>query len=334
MYSAKRQFRLFRSPALMYSWRQPSAGPSTRAYAMSIDDTGLNGILANAIASGSDRGPYVTRDGGTTWSQNTTGMAFPTGVGTFACAVARSSPNIMYCGNNGGGLGYLYKSTDYGTTWTELTTAGQLNWTGLVCNSSGSIVTAAAAGAGLYKSTDGGTTWATLSISNAQWGPLCMSENGNVIATATTNGSRINVSTNGGTSFTSVTASTLAAWTGLSCSADGSIIFGCAASPTTACVISTDSGATWRTGINPSGRTNNQGYRRTACSLDGKRLLVTEGQSAVGGYIWMSQDRGVSWSDLAINNSNNWEGIAFSSNGKTILAGTAAVSKPWVGIGV
>lgn len=342
MYSPKRQIRLFRNPGwpskddtgtLVYgAWRQPTSTPSTRAYAISVDDTGLNAILANAIGAGA-RGPFVTRNGGQTWSQNTTGMAFPTGVGTFACAVARSLPSVMYCGNNGGGLGYLYKSTDYGTTWTELTSAGQRNWTGLVCNSSGSIVIGAAASAKLYKSDDGGTSWTALNLVDNLWGPLCMSENGNVIVTATTNGGSIHVSTNGGTSFT-VKTGTLAGWGGFSCSSDGRIIFGASSSSTILCARSTDSGATWTTGINPSGRSSNTGYNRTACSVNGNKLVVTEGQPSVGGYIWVSQDRGTTWSQQANNNPNNWEGVAMTLNGKTILAGTAAVSAPWVANGV
>lgn len=341
MYSPKRQLRLFRDPAwpskddtgvLVYgAWRQASA-PSTRSYAISIDDTGLNAILANAIGSGA-RGPFITRDSGRTWSQNTTGMAFPTGVGTFCCAVARSLPSVMYCGNNGGGLGYLYKSTDCGTTWTELTSAGQRNWTGLVCDSLGSIVIGAAASAKLYRSNDGGSTWTALNIIDAQWGPLCMSENGNIIVTGATNGSLIFVSTNGGTSF-ATRSSTLAGWTGFSCSADGSIIFGSSASSTILCALSTNSGATWTTGINPSGRASNTGYRRTACSINGNKLVVTEGQASVGGYIWVSQDIGATWSQQANDNPNNWEGVAMTLNGKTIMAGTAAVSAPWVANGV
>lgn len=339
MYSRKRNLRLFRGPAWMYSWRQPSGGPSTRAYAMSIDDTGLTGIFATAIGTSGQQGPYVTRDGGATWSQNTTGITFDSLVGTFGGCVARSSPNIMYCANGQSAVatGYIYESTDFGTSWTELTAAGKRNWSNIICNSTGTIVLAAAVGDRLYRSTDGGSSWTGLTgtVSSGSHGPMCMSEDGQTIVFGTTNGSRLQISRNGGTTFGVITLVPLATWTGLSCSADGSVIFGSSASSTVMCVVSTDNGVSWTSAINPSNRASNTGYRRTAMSSDGKRLFVTEGQVAVGGYIWMSDDRGVSWSSLVINNPNNWEGLAVTADGRTrILAGTAAVSKPWVGSGV
>jgi xyloglucan-specific exo-beta-1,4-glucanase len=341
MYSPKRRLRLFRHPAwagntindttvYSYSWGQPVGGTSTRGFAISTDDTGTYAILASLNSTSGQQGPYVTTNGGTSWSRNTTGMSFGASVATCACAVARSSPNIMYCGNFGGSGGYIYKSTDYGATWTELTTSGARSWWAIACNSTGSIVVATAVNGVPYKSTNGGSTWTALSaLSNSTWGPICVSEDGLVIATAITTGGNIYVSTNGGTSFAS--KANVASWYGICCSSDGTTIF--AGSLTSgSCALSTDSGANWTTGIKPSGSTGD--YRKTACSVSGNKLVAVDGNiTASGGYIWVSQDKGVSWSQQASKNTSIWEGLAITSDGKTIYAGTLTASKPWVATG-
>ena len=335
MYSPKRRLRLFRSgptdtKTYSYSWGQPSGGPSVRGFAISTDDTGTYAILATLNSTSGQQGPYVTTNGGTSWSRNTSGMTFGTSVSTCSCAVARSSPNIMYCGNYGGSGGYIYKSTDYGSTWTELTTSGSRNWWGIACNSTGSIIVATATNLVPYKSTDGGATWTALSaLSNSGYGPVCISDNGLIIAVGVTNGGTLWVSSNGGTTFTSK-AST-ASWYGLSCSSDGKTIF--ASSLTSgSCALSTDSGVNWTTGINPSGSTGD--YRKTACSISGNKLVTVDGNiTASGGYIWVSQDNGTTWSQQASKNTNIWEGLAMTPDGKTIFTGTLTASKPWVATG-
>lgn len=335
MYSPKRRFRLFRSGQIdgtvyTYSWGQPTGGPSTRAFAISVDNTGTYGILATLNSTSGQQGPYVTTNGGTSWTRTTTGMSFAASVSTCSCAVARSSPNIMYCGNYGGTGGYIYKSTDYGSTWTELTTSGARNWWAIACSPTGSIVVATAVNGVPYKSTDGGATWSALStLSNSTWGPICMSDDGLVIATALTTGGNIYVSTNGGTSFAS--KANVASWYGICCSSDGKTIL--ASSLTSgSCALSTDSGSTWTTGINPSGSTGD--YRKAVCSVSANKIVVVDGNiGASGGYIWVSQDKGATWSQQANKNANIWEGIAITSDGKTIFAGTLSSSKPWVATG-
>lgn len=345
MYSPKRQLRLFRDPAwpskddhslFTYSWTQPSTGPSIIATTIGIDDTGLNAIIATSTPTDGAEGPYVTRDGGRTWTRSVTGISFPALASTVTCAIARSSPNIMYCANAGGSGGrYIYKSTDYGSTWSEITTPGSTNWHSIICNSTGTIVLATETN-GIHRSTNGGSTWTNIApFGNTAWGPCCMSENGLIIVVGLANGGNMYRTTNGGT--TAMTSTGVAgAWRGISCSSDGSVIFAASSTSTMMCALSTNSGANWTTAVHPSGdAVNKTGYRRTACSVNGNKLVVTDGVSSVApGYIWVSQDRGTTWTQQADLNSSVWQGLAMTLNGKTILAGTVVASKPWVGIGV
>ena len=348
MYSRKRDLRLFRVPAFTvadqnrytYRWSQMTGAPLTPASAMSVDDTGTVAILANAIGTDGEEGVYITRDVGTTWTRSVNGISFPSLVGTFGCCIARSTPNIMYCANGQSAVatGFVYKSTDFGASWTEVTVAGQRNWSNIICNSTGSIVLAAVSADRLYRSTDGGSSWTGLSgtVTTGTHGPMCMSEDGQTIVFGTTNGSRLQISRNGGTTFGVITLVGISTWTGLSCSADGQVIFASSSSSTVMCALSTDNGVTWTSAINPSGRASNTGYQRTACSLNGNKLVVTEGQigSPPQGYIWVSLDKGATWIQEANNNTDRWQGLAMTPSGRIIFAGAGTSAKAWVGIGV
>lgn len=344
MYSPKRNLRLFRDPEFTvadrnrytYTWTQPSAGPTVIATVIGIDDTGVNGILAPSNPTDGQEGPYITRDGGTTWTRSVTGISFPALASTVTCAIARSAPNIMYCANAGGSGGrYIYKSTDYGSTWSEITTPGSTNWHSIQCNSTGSIVLATETN-GIHRSTDGGTTWTNIApFGNTAWGPCCISENGRIVVVGLTNGGNLYRTPDAG--VTAMTSTGVAgAWTGISCSSDGSVMFASSTTATTICALSTNGGANWTTLVHPSGdAVNKTGYRRTACSLNGTKLAVTDGVSSVtGGYVWVSQNGGTTWAQEASNNTNVWQGLAMTANGRILLAGTVTAAKPWVAIGV
>ena len=72
-------------------------------------------------------GIYKTTDGGTTWTQLTTGLP-TTNAGRIALALAPSSPQTLYAsisddgstGGNFGALVGLYKTTDGGATWAQI----------------------------------------------------------------------------------------------------------------------------------------------------------------------------------------------------------------------
>ncbi len=86
------------------------------------------GALGDAFADSSDRGVYVTDDGGRTWKQ--TLYAGPES-GASDLAMSAQNPSVVYAGIwkfqrrpwtflSGGAEDGLYKSTDGGETWTKL----------------------------------------------------------------------------------------------------------------------------------------------------------------------------------------------------------------------
>jgi photosystem II stability/assembly factor-like uncharacterized protein len=334
MYSPKRRLRLFRSPAwagggdvddttvYTYTWAQQASSPAQRYSTIDTDNTGDNAISARWTATDGAEGPYISINRGSTWNRRVTGITFGATSSTNGPCIARAQPAIMYSPTS---PGYLYKTTDFGESWTELTDGGSRNWNSVKCNSSGSIVVASVENGYLYKSTNGGSSWTQLTDGGSRsWDQIFVSEDGNVIACVVFGG-YIYVSTDGGSSFTANTSFGTRSWRGLSGSSDGSILF---ASPvgTSRTALSTNTGATW-TSLTSFG--SNGAYWNTAVSVNGNKLVT----ALYTGYIYVSQDGGSTWEEQTSAGQREWEGVAISADGTTIMAGTLGSAKVWVATG-
>jgi photosystem II stability/assembly factor-like uncharacterized protein len=147
-------------------------------------DTVYVGVLGHAYGPNDERGVYKSIDGGNTWTHVLD--KGPT-IGVSDLAIATGAPNVLFAGTwnahrppwstyaplqgPGGGL---YRSSDSGTTWTQLTGHGlpDGDWgrVGVAVTPDGKRVYAlldAGKKSGLYRSDDGGDTW-TLANSGAR----------------------------------------------------------------------------------------------------------------------------------------------------------------------
>ena len=146
------------------SWT--SRGPQNvggRTLALLVHPTN-NQILYAASASG---GLWQSTNGGTSWTQ------LPLTFNLFIGALAFDSlnPSIIYAGTGerfydravqGAGI---FKSTDGGATWTQLTaTANWLYVSSISAQPGVSGTFLAATSSGIFRTTDGGATWAQISI--------------------------------------------------------------------------------------------------------------------------------------------------------------------------
>ena len=134
------------------------------------------GALGHAYGPNDERGVFKSTDGGATWTHV---LDKGPNVGVSDLAIAAANPNILFAGTwnahrppwstyaplqgPGGGI---YRSTDSGATWTQLTGNGlpDGDWgrVGVAVAPDGKRVYAlidAGKKSGLYRSDDGGNTW-------------------------------------------------------------------------------------------------------------------------------------------------------------------------------
>ena len=130
--------------------------------------------LGNLWNSSKDRGVYQTTDGGKNWKKV---LYIDDMTGVVDMAMDKNNPNILYAatyqrmrkawGFNGGGPGSgIYKTTDGGKTWNELTGGlppGDKGRIGLAASKTRSNIIYAtiehADSSGFYRSGNGGRTW-------------------------------------------------------------------------------------------------------------------------------------------------------------------------------
>lgn len=111
--------------------------------------------------------------------------------------------------------GYIWASTDYGDTWSTLTTAGNRSWSSIACTYDGTkLIAGIGASSGVsryvYTSIDSGATWTERpNITSKQWTGVAISSNdGSQMAAWTgTATSSVYTSSDGGATFVSRNAS-------------------------------------------------------------------------------------------------------------------------------
>ncbi len=178
------------------NWTNVGLKDSERISKILIDPR--NGSNVYVCATGhlwddhAERGVFKTTDGGKTWRKVLAGANLSTGCGMLA--MSPKAPDTLFAGmwdfrrqgwtfRSGGPGSALYKSTDGGEHWTELTPASAK---GLPDKPYGRIIVAAApsrpevvyamiesAASALFRSNDGGQTWTKLDASQYMvWRPF------------------------------------------------------------------------------------------------------------------------------------------------------------------
>jgi photosystem II stability/assembly factor-like uncharacterized protein len=231
-------------------------------------------------------------------------------------------------GNNKSGstytTGYLYSSSDYGVTWTELTSAGNRTWWSIATNLDGTRVAAIDKYGSIWTSADSGSTWQERQNGGAvhNWNGLASSSDGSKLV-AITSDRLVFASSNFGATWAQITGPTFDTSStvfSVKSSDDGSTI---AISSIGGIYISSDSGATWRnvtptSGLgNPSWTYGSGGdtpyFQSIALSSDGSHLVTGTRVNNInnGGIIFTSSDYGATWT----SRRTGYDYIAFASNG-------------------
>ncbi len=159
---------------------------------IAVDPKNPNVVFVAAIghlyAPNAQRGVFRSRDGGKTWTKV---LGPNDDVGAVEVVIDPNDGNVVYAGlwntrrppwytyapSNGPGGG-IFKSTDGGTTWKQLTTglpAGPIGRTGIAVAATDSrrvyaVVDCLPDQGGFFRSDDAGATWTKLSGDTALWG--------------------------------------------------------------------------------------------------------------------------------------------------------------------
>ena len=149
-------------------------------------DVVLVAVLGHVYGAHPDRGVYRTKDGGATWQKvlyknedlGAIDLSFdPVNSQTIYASMwnVRRPPWFIYAPANGPGAG-IFKSTDGGNTWTQLTTGlptegvGRIGLSVSQTNRNRVYAIVDAKEGGLFSSNDAGTTWTKVSGDNRIWG--------------------------------------------------------------------------------------------------------------------------------------------------------------------
>src|SRR5579884_2872558 len=168
---------LWRSTDGAASWTRVVGTPSIPAIATEVrfDPTNGNVAYAGIMSAGSRSGVYKSTDAGATWQQlhGTGANTLPaSGVGRVEIAVAPSNTATLYAAladESSGGLMGIWKSTDAGVTWNQLTNVpvaafgDQLDYDNVLAVHPQNADVLIAGALRLYRTMDGGNTWQALS---------------------------------------------------------------------------------------------------------------------------------------------------------------------------
>jgi photosystem II stability/assembly factor-like uncharacterized protein len=148
------------------------------------------------MAAASHTAVFISTNSGVSWFNKSTTI-----LGTFLT-------NSMCMSSDGGVLmvganaGYVYITTDLGTTWRTITTLGTGNWRAVACSSDGTKLVAGLADNNIFTSIDTGYTWTRrTNITNGGF-KIGLNSNGSILIV--TNWNSINISLDFGNSWTNV----------------------------------------------------------------------------------------------------------------------------------
>jgi uncharacterized repeat protein (TIGR02543 family) len=223
----------------------------------------------------------------------------------------------LFAGVDDGGS--LYRSTDFGVTWSVIAGTSGKNWFSIASNIDGTKVAAVDRGGDIWTSTNSGSTWTQRSVGAVRnWESIASSSDGAKLVAVASNGDNngyIYTSSNSGVSWSSDLAPAgTNKFTGVASSNDGTYL--AATTWANGIYTSSNSGQTWTARTlpvpNPSGVTYLQAV---ASSGDGSRLVTgsrTQAGGSNGGVIFTSADYGATWRAFS---QTSYDFINFTSNG-------------------
>ena len=309
-------------------------------YTMAWSDDGMNwtpvlgsralfGIVCQGVSYGADAsgvgmwtaigrgGAYTgcaySYDGKTWFLSQTSGSLFGTSVnvlteryapvvGDWRTVSINSTGQYQFAAAN---AGLVWRSTDYGVTWSALTLASR-NWVSVAVSSTGQyVVTVSSDGSTdrLYNSSDYGVTWVGRGFASNTWVQVAISASGQYQCGVSSN-LAIQSSRDYGVTWNSISGTAGVAWTGIAISSSGQYITAVINSNP---YVSSDYGVSW---LN---RDTSRSWNYIAMSSTGQIQIAG---LTTSGVMYISTDYGVSFTNTGSSPSVIYRSVAISSTGQ------------------
>lgn len=249
----------------------------------------------------------------TTWTQRATAQAWTSVSCSTNCEIVYASVS----------LGSIYKSTDGGSNWTELTNSGSRSWKALATSDDGQVIYGAVSNGFIYVSRDSGQTWTVANGAQSRaWISLSTDSTGAVVAAGVSAGS-VWLTTDSGSNWSEITSiGTSKTWKALALTPAGTVL-----------VAGNSSGEIWR-GVSTSGTwawthiTSGKtatplygGSPITLTSLGWNSIAINntgEKIAAISNDLYFSGDSGSTWRNITWGNYL-WVSVSGSSDLKTMM---------------
>lgn len=227
--------------------------------------------------------------------------------------------------------GYIYKSTDGGGSWVQLTSAGSRNWNSLATSSDGSYVTAVDFGGAIFRSADSGSTWISVALT-ANWRAVTMDQTGATQVAAANTSGYIYLSGDYGVTWAQQATPGTGNWGAININYPGNVIV--AGKRVGDIWVATKSAGTWNwvnktgSGILASGATDSnalklKGWSGVVVSDTGNKIVAVNDSAAGGnGNIFFSSDTGTSWTEVNTGNFQ-WQSVAATPDLSTLMMGSS-----------
>jgi hypothetical protein len=293
----------------------PTSAPSNSWHAVAMSADGVR-IIAGGSTSCCAPGPiYLSTNSGSTWNPASAPVLAWQSVASSADGTRLVASGQPSSADPRG----IYFSADSGTTWAP-SSLSNVTFQSLAASADGTSLVGGYKYV-TYTSRDGGISWTQSTFGGDQ---VASSADGTRLAIAYfyNNGfpsGGVYISADGGGNWQK-TSAPVDGWTGLSSSADGTIL-GAARGPTafpTCCgpiYLSRDSGGTWVPSDTPS-----VSWNSLACSADGRVFVASAATfSPNSGLIYTSTDGGDHWTSNSVS-PLNWSAVACSADGSIMVA--------------
>ncbi|MCU0680376.1 MAG: hypothetical protein MUF50_03700 [Planctomycetes bacterium] len=243
-----------------------------------------------------DNGFYVSHNYGANWEKKTSSNITQ----WYLFDSSSTGQKVIASANDNSGNNYLYSSSDYGNTWTKNTAAGARSWYDVSSSSDGTKLAAAVYGGYIYMSSDSGTTWTQNNAAGSRnWYATDSSNDGNTLA-AIVYGGYIYVTNNSGQSWTEKTSLGSKNWYDIALSGDGKYMIAAA----DYIYVSSDYGVTW----NSISALGSKVWYHVDVSEEGLKMAA----AVYGGFVYFSQDSGLTWTDG--KSAKSWGSVDLNSN--------------------